>query len=174
MTSSDMAEDISDDGELAIVLAAVDTSNLASRVVDYAARLARRTWPHSQLHLVHVFRKSRYDRPALAGLNRDDMLDEAKNHLEYFLRSARRQCQSPVVGHLSEGDPVEEIRKVARSVSADLLITGTHDSAGLERFLLGSVAAKLARRAPCSVLIVRRKERPYTKLGPVAGRVSEE
>jgi universal stress protein A len=164
-----MAEDTLDDGDLAIVLAAVDTSSLASHVVDYAARLARRTWPHSQLHLVHVFRSSRYDRPALAGLNRDDMLDEARNHLEYYLRSARRQCPSPVVGHLAEGEPVEEIRKVARSVSADLLIVGTQDAAGLERFLIGSVAAKLARRAPCSVLIVRQKQRPYTKLGPARG-----
>ncbi len=35
-------------GDLAVVLAAVDTSSLASHVVDYAARLARRTWPHSR------------------------------------------------------------------------------------------------------------------------------
>ncbi len=62
------------------------------------------------------------------------------------------------------GDPVDEILKRARSLSVDLLITGTHDTAGLERFLMGSVADKVAKRAPCSVLVVRPKQRPYTKV----------
>jgi universal stress protein A len=170
MIPSDTAGDAPDDGEVAIVLAAIDTSNLASRVVEYAARVARRTWPNSQLHLLHVFRSSSFDRPASAGIDRDGLLEEARNHLEYHVRSARKQCPSPVVGHFSEGDPVEEVLKAARSVGADLLIVGTHDATGLERLLLGSIADKLAKRAPCSVLIVRQKQRPYTKLGAARER----
>jgi universal stress protein A len=157
-----------DDNEMAVVLAAVDTSKLASRVLDYAARAARRMWPNSQLHVLHVFRSARFDRPASAGVNRQDLVDEARHYLDFHVRSARRQCPAPVVGHFAEGDPVEEVLKVARSVSADLLLVGTHDVGGLERLLLGSVASKLAKRAPCSVLIVREKQRPYTKLGPAS------
>jgi nucleotide-binding universal stress UspA family protein len=59
---------------------------------------------------------------------------------------------------------VDEVVERARSLKADLLILGTHDNAGLERFLMGSVAEKVARHAPCSVTIVRRKERPYVKV----------
>jgi universal stress protein A len=165
MISPDAADDARNDDEVAVVVAAIDTSNLGSRIVEYAARIARRTWPNSQLHLVHVFRSAAFDRPASVGLNRQDIVDEARSYLEYQLRSARRQCPAPVVSHFAEGDAVEEVLKVARSVGADLLLVGTHDTSGLERLLLGSVATKLAKRAPCSVLIVRQKQRPYVKIG---------
>jgi nucleotide-binding universal stress UspA family protein len=168
MNTRDEAHDAPDDDEVTVVLAAVDTSTLASSVVDQAARLARRTWPNSQLHILHVFRSTRFDRPSNAGVTREELVGEARSYLEYHLRSARRQCPAPVVGHFAEGDPVEEVLKVARSVSADLLLVGTHDATGLERLLLGSVAAKLARRAPCSVMIVRHKQRPYTKVAASA------
>jgi nucleotide-binding universal stress UspA family protein len=152
--------------ETTIILAAVDTSPLSSQVVEVAARIARRTWPNAQLHLVHVFRTSRFDRPSSAGFNRDELTGEARSYLEHHLAYARRQATVPVTGHFTEGDPTEQIVKTARQISADLLIVGTGDSAGLERFLIGSVAAKVAKKAPCSVFVVRRKQRPYVKVGP--------
>ncbi len=164
MSDSDVRESAAEHEETFIVLVAVDTSTLASRVVETAARVARRTWPDGQLHLMHVFRAARFDRPGQAGLRTEDLVADAQNHLDYHVRMARRQFSGPVAGHLAIGDPAEEIVKRARSLSADLLIVGTHDSVGLERFLLGSVAEKLAKRAPCSVLIVRAKQRPYMKL----------
>ncbi|HEY4012019.1 MAG TPA: universal stress protein [Polyangiaceae bacterium] len=150
--------------EVTIVLAAIDTSALASRVVEMAARLARRTWRNAQLHVLHVYKAASFDRPSAAGLKTDDLVAEAQSYLDYHVRVARRQCPAPVTGHLAVGDPVEEILKRSRSLSADVLVTGTHDTAGLERFLLGSVADKIAKRAPCSVLVVRQKQRPYTKI----------
>jgi universal stress protein A len=150
--------------ETTIVLAAIDASALASRVVELAARVARRLWPNSQLHLLHVYRSGRFDRPAHAGVRLDDLVAEAQSHLDFHVRMARRQCVAPVTGHFSQGDPADEIVKTARSISADLLLVGTHDTWGLERFLLGSVAESVSKRAPCSVLIVRQKQRPYIKL----------
>jgi universal stress protein A len=150
--------------EVTIVLAALDTSPLATRVVDLSARLARRTWENAQLHLLHVFPMSRVDRPSHVGIRSEDLLADAQSHLDFHVRMARRQCPAPVTGHLATGDPVDEIVKRARSLSADFLILGTHDTAGLERFLLGSIADKVSKRAPCSVLIVRQKQRPYTKV----------
>jgi nucleotide-binding universal stress UspA family protein len=153
-----------EDAEAAIVLAAVDASTLASRVVEFAARTARRMWPGAQLHLLHVFRSGRFDRPAHAGLRRDDLVAEAREHLDFHVRMARKQCSAPVTGHFAEGDPAEEIVKSARSLSADLLIVGTSDTWGLERFLLGSVAESVSKRAPCSVVVVRQKQRPYRRV----------
>jgi nucleotide-binding universal stress UspA family protein len=164
MSDTAAAREDFDESEVAIVLAAVDTSALASHVVSYAARVVRRTWSRGQLHLVHVFKSARFDRPAQAGYIVEDLIAEARNHLEHHVRMARRQCPSPVTGHLAEGDPAAEIVKRARSLSADLVIVGTHDTFGLERFLLGSVAEKVAKQAPCPVLIVRKKQRPYTKI----------
>jgi nucleotide-binding universal stress UspA family protein len=150
--------------EATIVLAAIDTSTLTNRVVDLAARISRRTWQNAQLHLLHVVRSSRLDRPAQTGIHSEELLAEASEYLEYHVRIARRQCPAPVTGHLAQGDPAEEILRRARSLGADLVVVGTHDTVGLERFLLGSVAAKVARKAPCPVLVVRPKQRAYTKV----------
>ena len=164
MSGNEAPEPELENEQVTIVLAAIDTSALASRVVETAARLARRTWENSQLHLLHVFRSAPFDRPSQVGLRPEDLLADAQSYLDHHVRMARRQCPAPVTGHLATGDPVDEILKRARSLSADFLVTGTHDTAGLERFLLGSVADKVAKRAPCSVLIVRQKQRPYAKV----------
>jgi universal stress protein A len=164
MSDSEAPESELETEEVTIVLAAIDTSALASRVIDMAARLARRTWRNAQLHVLHVYKSASFERPSAAGLKIDDLVAEAQSYLDYHVRVARKQCPAPVTGHLAVGDPVEEILKRSRSLSADMLITGTHDTAGLERFLLGSVADKIAKRAPCSVLVVRQKQRPYTKV----------
>ena len=152
--------------ETKVILAAVDTSPLASQVVELAARTARRTWPDAQLHILHVFRSTRVDRPSSVGFNRDSLLEDARSYLEHHVRAARKQCTAPVVGLFAEGDPSEEIVRAARSINADLIVVGTEDIAGIERFLLGSVATKVAKQAPCSVLIVRRKQRPYKRAEP--------
>jgi nucleotide-binding universal stress UspA family protein len=133
-------------------------------VVEYGARLARRTWQNAQLHLLHVFRSGPFDRPAAAGLHTEDLVAEAQDHLDFHVRIARRQCPAPVTGHLAVGDPVDEIVRRARSLNADLLLVGMQDTFGLQRFLLGSVAEKVAKRAPCSVLMIRRKQRLIKKI----------
>jgi nucleotide-binding universal stress UspA family protein len=56
---------------------------------------------------------------------------------------------------LVEGSPAAVIPKEAEDRHVDLLVIGTVGKSGLRRLLLGSVAEAVARRAPCSVLIVR-------------------
>jgi nucleotide-binding universal stress UspA family protein len=163
MTDADDAEALPAAEEVSIVLAAVDTSTLASRVIDLAARIARRTWDRAELHLVHVFRAGPFNRPSTVGLRSEDLVAEARSYLDFHLRMARRQCPAAVTGHFAEGDPAEEILKCARAISADLVLVGTHDRVGLEKLLLGSTAAKIAKAAHCPVLIVRSKQRPYVK-----------
>src|SRR5262245_15575866 len=80
------------DEEVAIVLAAIDTSSMASRVIDTAARVARRTWPSAQLHVVHVYKIARFDRPSAAGRSTDEMMAEARSYLDYHVRMARKQA----------------------------------------------------------------------------------
>lgn len=50
--------------------------------------------------------------------------------------------------------PWHQIRDVARDLPADLIVMGTHGRTGLDRFLMGSVAEKVLRVAPCPVLVV--------------------
>jgi len=138
-----------------VILVAVDTSNGATRVVAVAARLAR-AFPGAALHVVHVFRTSRFDRAhAGAPTASADALADAKEHLEFHVRSARLQCRNNVTGHFIVGDPTAEILRVRAEIKADMLVVGTHDHSAFERLLLGSITEQLMRKAGCSVVVVR-------------------
>ena len=56
---------------------------------------------------------------------------------------------------LQVGVPFEEIVKVAAEERVDMIVMGTHGRSGLNRALLGSVAERVIRLAPCPVLSVR-------------------
>jgi nucleotide-binding universal stress UspA family protein len=58
---------------------------------------------------------------------------------------------------LVEGRPAEEIIRAAERTHADLVILGSRGMARLKGAFLGSVSRRVARHAPCSVLVVRRK-----------------
>lgn len=53
------------------------------------------------------------------------------------------------------GPADQEIVAAARELEADVLVVGSHGRTGLARMLLGSVAEKIARTAPCDVMIAR-------------------
>jgi nucleotide-binding universal stress UspA family protein len=61
----------------------------------------------------------------------------------------------PVHHVFLEGDPAAEIVRYARDAGMSLIVMGTHGRTGLERLLMGSVAEKVMRDAPCSVLVVK-------------------
>ena len=56
---------------------------------------------------------------------------------------------------VSVGVPFEEIVKAAQEERADMIVIGTHGRGGLNSLLLGSVAERVIRTAPCPVLTVR-------------------
>jgi nucleotide-binding universal stress UspA family protein len=145
--------------QITVILAAVDTSPHASLVIESAARLARRNWDRAQLNILHVFKTGLLDRPPPGGGHASELRDEARNYLDHHVRMARRQTTAPVASQFAVGDPADEIVRVADSLSADMIVMSTHDSSGLERLLLGSVAEAVVRRARCPVLVVRPKHR---------------
>lgn len=55
----------------------------------------------------------------------------------------------------------KEITDAARTIPADLLIVSTHGYTGIQHALLGSVAEKIVRHAPCPVLVVRLGEHEF-------------
>src|SRR4029079_5134329 len=57
-------------------------------------------------------------------------------------------------GKLRDGDPATETVGMARELRADLIVMGTSGRSGFSRWVLGSVAETVLRRAPCPVLTV--------------------
>lgn len=54
-----------------------------------------------------------------------------------------------------DGKPVDVIVKHATTMKADLIVLGTQGRTGIPRALIGSVAERVVRHAPCPVLVVR-------------------
>jgi nucleotide-binding universal stress UspA family protein len=145
-----------------VMLVAADASSNALRVIAMAGRLSR-SMPAAVIHVVHVFRTSRLDRARVGSpaVPNTDLVEEAKEHLAYLVRSLQKRCRATVTGHLEMGDPSGEVLRLVSSLDADLLVVGTHDYVGFERFLLGSVAETLMRKAGCPVLVVRPKSHAH-------------
>ena len=61
----------------------------------------------------------------------------------------------PVSHVLLEGDPASEIARYAADASIDVIVIGTHGRTGVDRLVMGSVAERVMREAPCSVLVVK-------------------
>ena len=77
--------------------------------------------------------------------------------LEGVVARARRPGVD-VQGVLRQGPAWSEINATAKDTHADLVIMGTHGRHGLARALLGSVAEKVVRTAPCPVLTLHGPE----------------
>ena len=72
-------------------------------------------------------------------------------------RGAREQLQRRLVQaryHERAGEPAEQLVETAEAVGADLVVVGGRNRSPL-RTLLGSVSARVVRRAHCDVLVVR-------------------
>jgi nucleotide-binding universal stress UspA family protein len=67
----------------------------------------------------------------------------------------------PVDTRFLTGIPFDEIVRTGSELSADLIIMGTHGRAGVSHLLLGSVAERVVRKAPCPVLTVRQEEHNF-------------
>ena len=66
-----------------------------------------------------------------------------------------------MVRELRKGSPFLEIVRYAKDKNIDLIVLGTHGRSGLSHVLLGSVAERVVRKAPCPVLTVRHPEHEF-------------
>ena len=83
---------------------------------------------------------------------RRDYLEEALTHLRDLIPTTFTGRSEILV---EDGHPTDVIVRMAQEHKADLIVMGTHGRSGLPHLLMGSVAEKVVRLAPCSVLVVR-------------------
>ena len=139
------------------ILVATDFSETSDEAVRHAQELA--TALRASLHLLHVVSADLGPgAPELWGVYSDDLLKrleaKAKTEMDQLCATLTRDG---VVPHAATrlGGEADTINDYAREQEIDLIVIGTHGRGGVEHLLLGSVAEKVVRGAPCPVLVVR-------------------
>lgn len=74
----------------------------------------------------------------------------------------------PVTHVFLSGDPATEIVRYATDANIDLIVLGTHGRTGVERLLMGSVAERVMREAPCTVMVVKMPRGAASSIKPHA------
>lgn len=139
------------------IVVATDFSECAQEAWELARRIAAA--PGSALVLTHVLTEVPLYGEGVFNIEtarkvRDGARKWAEAALEDWVGKARAAGLSARAA-LRTGVPHEEIVALARDERADLIVIGTHGRGGINRALLGSVADRVVRLAPCPVLTVR-------------------
>lgn len=144
------------------ILAPTDFSDNSTRAVRYAAELAEKF--SSEMILLHVVQDLALVLPdavmptPVTTPNLDEMIAAARTGIANLIGSLHLEALKPRA-EVRVGSPATEIVAAAADLKADLLCVSTHGRTGLAHFLLGSVAEKIVRHAPCPVLSVRPKSK---------------
>ena len=140
------------------ILYPTDFSSYSTPAYFHAVALAENH--NASLTVLYVYNPGEADQPT----NRNFWRDQ--------LEQVRPSNEAIPVHHVFlEGDPADAIVRYATDARMDLVVMGTHGRTGAALTLMGSVAEKVLRGAPCSVLVVKLSkgqpgpERPHVGFG---------
>ena len=134
------------------VLVAIDFDEASDAALAYARTLARTFG--ARLHVLHVMGNP-FLRPT-ANDPRDIESGIARTMADRLTDEERHTLRAVSVLRKSE-TPADEVVKYAEDEAIDLIVIGTHGRSGVAHLLMGSVAEKVVRSAPCPVLTVRHR-----------------
>ncbi len=142
------------------ILVPIDFSEHSQKALRYALAFANQFG--AEVTLVHIVEQMVYPGdwmyPPLAATDfaaekREQMIDRLK------ALDAGSGVKTQHIVRL--GRAWQEVVEIAREQKTDMIILATHGYTGLKHALLGSVAEKIVRHAPCPVLSVRGDERDF-------------
>jgi nucleotide-binding universal stress UspA family protein len=88
-----------------------------------------------------------------------DIAAEGEKQLAASKREAEQLGAGKVTTRLGNGPAwTQVVELLKQEPSFDLVVIGTHGRTGLKHALIGSVAEKVVRHAPCPVLVVRQRD----------------
>jgi universal stress protein A len=165
--SSALAPKALEDGQRPItirkILVPTDFSPASRKSLSYALRFAKEL--NSKITLLHVLEPETPltlagRRPATAAFSEEELAD-AKEGLRGLTASAKAAGDAGTKSILRTGLPTHEIVEAAKELDVDLIVIATHGFTGWKHFAIGSTAERVARAAPCPVLVVREKEHDF-------------
>lgn len=150
------------------ILFTTDLSEAAKAALPAAVALAKRH--RAALHLLHVLEPlpnivlGTIDSVGLRALERD-VLRECEQSMRKLVEEVGTgvTCKS----HVLDGSPAEIVASFVREHDVDLVVLATAGRTGIERFALGSVAERIVRNSPCSVLVARDQPASWERVARV-------
>lgn len=142
-----------------VILVPVDFSPHSDAALDQAMDLAKALG--ARIHLLHSYAVPVRGVMPYDFAIPDGVWDGIHGAAESKLEEIRQKVASEGVEastEVSAALPSEAILAAADELGADLIVMGTRGHTGLKHVLLGSVAERTIRLAPCSVLTVKVKE----------------
>jgi|RhiMethySRZTD1v2_1073278.scaffolds.fasta_scaffold00388_45 nucleotide-binding universal stress UspA family protein len=144
------------------ILVPTDFSATADAALEYAFVLAERFG--AAIQLLHVL-----DDPFVSdGMAAEAYISEAPALRAAMLHEAQEKLRNRATVNATRisridtevlfGHGARTIAEYAADTGVDLVVMGTHGRTGFAHLLLGSVAERLVRTAPCPVLTVRHPE----------------
>jgi len=147
------------------ILFPTDFSELSVHALSYARAFAEAY--DAELHVLHVVDEA-YAYWLVMGPNSlpagpppEELAAAAEKQMDKFVSEKISGAGMPIVKHVRMGRPFLEIIHYAREQDIDLIVLGTHGRSGLRHALLGSVAERVVRKAPCPVLTIRHPEHDF-------------
>jgi universal stress protein A len=146
------------------ILAPIDFSELSMDATRAAMELAKDVG--AEVHLVHVVAPHHVFIPLPLATNAEQsrelareaaMLEQAEEELNRIKKDEFGDSKK-VVTYAEVGHPAQKLVEYAKRNEIDLIMLATHGRTGAEHLVIGSVAEKLVRYAPCSVLVYRRRK----------------
>lgn len=145
------------------ILVPIDFSSASLKALGYALALGAPA--HSEVQMAYVLEPaSRFlgiDVPPTAV--RDDDVVASCEHDLHCIADENRTPDVRLVTSVTVGNPAREVIDLACALPADLIVLSTHGRTGVKHLLLGSVAERIVREAPCPVLVVRKYERDFAR-----------
>lgn len=142
------------------ILVPIDFSEHSQKALQYALAFASQF--SAEVVLVHIIEQVVYPGdwmyPPLAT---SDFAHEKRENLVEKLKAMSAETPIKAEHVVRFGRAWQEIIEIAKEQKSDLIVVGTHGYTGLRHVLLGSVAEKVVRHAPCPVLTVRPDERDF-------------
>lgn len=147
------------------ILFPTDFSELSLNALKYARSFVETF--KAELHVIHVVDEAALYWTAVApnsvpvGPSIDELTTLAESDMQRFAQAHLDDLKAPLSTEVLTGRPFMEIIRYAREKSIDLVVLGTHGRSGLRHVLLGSVAEKIVRKAPCPVLTIRHPDHEF-------------
>jgi nucleotide-binding universal stress UspA family protein len=142
-----------------VVVVATDFSDYGDLAIPHAFRFANDRG--ARVVMLHVLDAHPIPNPLYAHYYPMPTPDQIRQAEEKAREALLARIPAESRGHgrteirVTHGAPSAEILRIAAETSASLIVIATHGRTGLARLALGSVAERVVREAPCSVLVVR-------------------